>query len=218
MTDVMKRGVYVRKFTTAVLAIATCLALHTPASAYPLDAYGRPTEQILNEATNFANNPLLPTDLRNLIHSAVTFYQTDTSALPENAPNISQFIWPTVSTNCIGEGLNSVGSGIAVPGPTTIPAPGAATGETTFLFTALGTNAVDRSNINVHWVNIRTLQHGFTPLGNNGINPEGPSTVSGTAATGAGTVIAVMSGGLRPIDQANHCSFLPTIAIFEVQP
>ena len=209
---------FARRLTTAVAAIAACFALHSPAAAFPLDAYGRPTEHILNEATTFANNPLLPTDLRNLIHSAVAFYRTDTSTLPENAPTISQFIWPTVSTICIGDGLNSIGSGIAVPGPATIPSPGAREGETAFLFTALGTSAVEHSDVHVRWINTTTLKHGFLPLGDNGINPEGPSTVSGTAPTGAGTVIAVMSGGLKPIDQTNHCSFLPTIAIFEVQP
>ena len=138
--------------------------------------------------------------------------------MPEgNNPNFRQFYWPTVSAHCIGGTSDAMGSAIAVPGPTEMPAPGAKPGETVFLFTALGTPpaAREQGGMNVQWFNLDNLRSGITPLNNNGINQDGPTTLSGTAQTGKGTVIALLSGGVNT--QESHCKFAPTAAFLEVK-
>lgn len=69
--------------------------------------------------------------------------------------------------------------------------------------------------MNVHWFNLSTLQGGSTRLAGHGINPEGPSTVSGTADAGKGRVIALIEGTIAT--EASPCTFLPTAALFEVK-
>ena len=103
----------------------------------------------------------------------------------------------------MGKGLHSTASAIAVPGPTKTPAPGAGAGQTTFVFTALGTPAAakDQGLMKVYWVNLNTFRTGVTPLDNNGINPTGPSTLSATANTGKGRVLAVVDGAVRTTDK-----------------
>mgnify|MGYP002716529022 CR=1 FL=1 len=143
-------------------------------------------------------------------------------AMPEgNNPNFRQFYWPTVSAHCIGGTSDAMGSAIAVPGPTEMPAPGAKPGETVFLFTALGTPpaAREQGGMNVQWFNLDTLRSGVTPLNNNGINNDGPTTLSGTAQTGKGTVIALLEGGVTTHEKESgnsNCSFLPTAALLHV--
>ena len=135
----------------------------------------------------------------------------------EGGPHFEQFYWPTVSGKCIGGQGDSVGSAIAVPGPTEIPAPGAKDGETAFLFTALGTSpaAEHQGGMNVQWVNLDTMRTGITPLSNHVINPDGPATLSGTASTGKGTIVAMVSGTVNTQEQP--CNFVPTAAIYEVK-
>ena len=110
-----------------------------------------------------------------------------------------------------------MGSAIAVPGPAEIPAPGAAEGQTAFVFTALGTApaAPEQGGMTVNWANINTLRTGATSLGNHGINPDGPATLSGTADTGHGTVVAVVSGTVHTED--GPCTFIPTAAIIDAR-
>lgn len=67
----------------------------------------------------------------------------------------------------------------------------------------------------VHWFNLSTLQGGAAPLGNHGINPDGPATISGVANTGRGRVIAMVSGTVGTGD--GPCTFLPTTMYFEVK-
>lgn len=191
-------------------------------SSNPLDELGRPTPETAASVRAFANQPWVPRDMRDAILSALAFYagQGDGEGgvdLVENGPGFTQFYWPTVSGKCIGGSADSVGSGIAVPGPSEIPAPGAAEGETVFLFTALGTApaAERQGQMQVQWFNLNTFQSGITPLHNNGINPEGPTTVSGKARTGKGTVVALLSGSVNT--QQASCRFLPTAAIIEVK-
>lgn len=187
----------------------------------PLDELGRPTPATQARIRAFAEQPWLPADARNAILSALAFAagtgESGGPALVEGGPNFTQFYWPTVSAKCIGGRDDSVGSGIAVPGPTKIPSPGAGAGETVFLFTALGTDsaAERQGGMQVQWFNIDTFTSGVTPLTNNGINTDGPTTVSGTAKTGSGTVIALLSGTVNT--QTQSCNFLPTAAIIEVK-
>lgn len=194
-------------------------AMGTPS---PLDEYGRPTPQTAQRVRDFANQPWLPADARNAVLSALAFYTGEGGGKPganlvEGGPGITQFYWPTVSGRCIGGQQDSVGSAIAVPGPTQIPAPGAGPDEAVFLFTALGTDsaAKEQGKMQVQWFNIDNFTSGSTPLFNNGINQDGPTTVSGRAHTGKGTVLALLSGTVNT--QSSSCSFLPTAAIIEVK-
>lgn len=187
-----------------------------PGSSAFVDEIGRPTPMVQQNVRGFAEQPWVPQDLRNVLLSALEFTSTSTPGegvpLPDNAPVITQFYWPTVSGDCIGGELDAVGSALAVPGPAQIPAPGASEGQTAFLFTALGTSAAaaEQGSMIVHWVNLNTFATGRTSLENHGINPQGPATVSGVADTGKGTILAVVAGDVRTQDAT--CSFIPTAA------
>lgn len=183
--------------------------------ANPLDELGRPRPEILEQVREFARQPWIPPEVRDVLLSAVAYFAGEGSggvAMPADAPPFKQFYWPTVSGNCIGGQLDSVGSALAVRGPAHIPAPGAAPGQTTFLFTAMGTApaAPEQGGMQVRWANLATLAHGVTPLDNHGINPEGPATVSGVADTGEGPVVAVLDGTVHTGD--GPCTFQPTAA------
>ena len=90
-------------------------------------------------------------------------------------------------------------------------------GQAAFVFTALGTPpaATDQGLLYAYWINLDTLRTGVTPLVNNGINPLGPATLSGTADTGSGRVLAVVGGSVRT--STNVCAFAPTAASFHVR-
>ncbi|WP_286953336.1 MULTISPECIES: hypothetical protein [Corynebacterium] len=189
----------------------------------PLDELGRPNPETQERIRAFAAQPWIPLDARNAILSALAFSLGEGGAgqgpalVDGPGPEFRQFYWPTVSAKCIGGQSDAMGSAIAVPGPTQIPAPGAGEGESVFLFTALGTSpaAADQGGMHVRWFNIDTLQAGITPLFNNGINADGPTTVSGRAATGKGTVVGLLEGSVNTQDAS--CAFAPTAAFFEVK-
>ncbi|WP_293772104.1 hypothetical protein [uncultured Corynebacterium sp.] len=201
--------------------LTTLKAYGAGGSASPLDGLGRPNEATQTRVRAFAEQPWVPQDVRNAILSALAFSagegENGGPELVQGGPGFTQFYWPTVSAECIGGTEDAMGSAIAVPGPTQIPAPGAGAGEAVFLFTALGTApaAADQGQMQVQWFNIDTFQFGTTPLVNNGINADGPTTVSGRAATGTGTVIAVLSGTVNT--QESACRFAPTATILEVK-
>lgn len=193
----------------------------TSSDAWPVDNLGRPKQQHLDQAKSFAETTPLPDQLRAAILAGVAFYEGSDEKpvdVPTYGPRFHQFYWPSVATKCINGAQDSVASGIAVPGPTEIPAPGAKEGETTFVFTALGTGKVAGSQLKVHWFNLNNGWHGSTDLGFHGINPDGPATVSGTAGTGKGQIVAVIDGSVDTIEKETnaHCSFIPTAAFFEV--
>ncbi|WP_165241895.1 hypothetical protein [Corynebacterium lizhenjunii] len=205
--------------TTAAQPAFGIAAPHS--SANPLDHLGRPTPATQQRVRDFAHQKWIPQDVRNAILSALAFSTGEGTsggpALIEGGPRFKQFYWPTVSGNCIGGSNDAVGSAIAVPGPTKVPAPGAQAGETVFLFTALGTPAAnpEQGRMKVQWFNLNTLASGETRLHNHGINTDGPATISGTARTGKGTVIAVLSGAVAAGEHT--CTFAPTAAIIEVK-
>ncbi|WJY89459.1 hypothetical protein CCONF_04565 [Corynebacterium confusum] len=191
-------------------------------SSLPVDHLGRPTPQAAQKVRDFAYQPWMPEDARNAILAALAYTTGQGGGetgvdIPVGGPNFRQFYWPTVSGRCIGGTQDSMGSAIAVPGPTEIPAPGAGAGETAFLFTAMGTKPAtpNQGQMNVHWFNLNNFRSGVTPLGNHGINPEGPATISGRAATGPGTVVALLSGAVNT--EEGSCRFAPTAAIVEVK-
>lgn len=185
-----------------------------------LDELGRPTQHTQDQVRLLADQPWVPDEASDLMLTALHFFagtgEPGGPPLPEEAPTFTQFYWPTVSGNCIGDGLDSVGSALAVPGPADIPAPGAAPGQTAFLFTALGTApAAGEQHMTVRWFNIDTLTYGETPLTDHGINPDGPATVSGVGDTGNGRILALVEGTVTTED--NACSFLPTAAFIEAR-
>lgn len=228
MTQVHKKTFLTRTTRTlAALCVAGVLATggvakqSALAQSSFLDPLGRPTPQTVARVNAFADQPYVPAQVGNALRTAVQFYagtgELGGPPLPENPPPFTQFYWPTVSGNCMGPGLHSTASAIAVPGPAPSPEPGAAAGQTTFVFTALGTPAAapQQGLMHVYWINLSTSKTGVTPLGNNGINPTGPSTLSATAATGSGRVLAVVDGSVRTAD--NVCAFAPTAASFDVR-
>ena len=75
--------------------------------------------------------------------------------------------------------------------------------------------AQEQGQLQVYWVNLTSLRTGVTPLGNYGINPAGPATLSATADTGSGQVLAVVHGSVRTVD--NVCPFAPTAASINVR-
>ncbi|GAB3087142.1 hypothetical protein [Corynebacterium aquatimens] len=206
-------------------ALITSVATET-ASAQPLpgtsaqgssayvDHLGRPTPHTQKLVRDFANQPFIPPQVRDALLSGLNFLSTNDGDggvdVPANPPQFRQAYWPTVSRNCMGPGLNSTGTLIAVPGPARIPSPAPGPGQATFVFTALGTPpaARDQGGMNVYWINLNTLRTGVTPLGNKGINPTGPTTLSGAATTGPGTILAVVDGSVRTT--TNTCGFAPT--------
>lgn len=212
-------------FAIAPAQAAPVLSAEIPGS--PVDHLGRPAPHILRQIRDIANAPWLPVETRNSLLSVVAFYEGTGKSdieLPANAPRIDQFIWPTVSSKCIGGELDATGTAMAVAGPAEIPAPGAKTGETVFAFTALGTGPVAReqhTSMQVQWLNLNSLKFGVTPLTDHGINPVGPATVSGTAPTGTGTVVAWLTGGVSVEGtngtSASTCNFAPTAATFQVR-
>lgn len=185
----------------------------------PLDQFGRPNAETLSKAKDFANT--LPEPIRDQLLAAVAFIEGTGQGdikVPDSGPQFNQFLWPSIAGRCISGQLTATGSAIAVPGPAEIPTPGAKEGETAFVFTALGTGKLgpnEHQAMNVHWFNLSTLQGGSTRLAGHGINPDGPSTVSGTADTGKGRVIALIEGTIAT--EASPCTFLPTAALFEVK-
>lgn len=224
------------RFAAAALALAASLAPVTAAhaapsagpitvgsttSSNPLDALGRPSDETIARVEAFASQPFVPEPAANALRTALAFFagqgELGGPPLPENGPAFTQFAWPTVSSNCIGPRMHSTASAIAVPGPTPTPQPGARAGEAVFVFTALGTPpaAKQQGGLNAYWINLDTMRTGVTPLGNHGINPTGPTTLSGTAATGSGRVLAVIDGAARTAEKT--CTFAPTAASFHVR-
>ena len=225
VAQVNKNRSLVRSVAAALCAAGLVVAggvAKQPASAQPfLDPLGRPTPETVARVNAFADQPYVPVEVGNTLRTAVQFFagtgELGGPALPADAPQFTQFYWPTVSGNCIGQGLHSTASAIAVPGPAASPAPGAGPGQTTFVFTALGTPAAapEQGQMQVYWVNLTSLRTGVTPLGNYGINPAGPATLSATADTGSGQVLAVAHGSVRTVD--NVCPFAPTAASIDVR-
>ncbi|MDO4908268.1 MAG: hypothetical protein Q3962_00235 [Corynebacterium sp.] len=196
-----------------------------PAQAAVLDNLGRPNEQILGTLENFANQQSTPENIRSQILSAVDFFRGTGEGgveLPSTGTAFVQFAWPSVSTHCVDHEYTATGMAMAVPGPADLPLPGVEPGQVTFVFTALGTGTYSEeqfSEMNVHWFNIQNRKSGNTRLSFNGINPEGPATVSGTADTGSGTVLAWLDGGFSnnaSDGTVTTCNFVPTGAVINV--
>lgn len=198
----------------------------TLSSGLPVDQWGRPNAQARQQIMNMVNQPWVPQEIRDIVSQAMGFVSGEGGEpgvdIPENAPRIAQFAWPTRAENCIGGNSASIGSAFAVPGPADLPLPGAEAGQASFVFTALGTAPLaeqQHAGMQVQWANLSNFTHGTTVLGDTGINPDGPSTISGVANTGHGVIVAILSGGLTTSTDngSANCIFAPTAVVFDVR-
>ena len=95
----------------AGLLVTGGVAKHTASAQSPfLDPLGRPTPETVARVNAFADQPHVPQKVGNALRTAVQFYagtgEIGGPPLPADAPRFTQFYWPTVSGNCIGEGLH----------------------------------------------------------------------------------------------------------------
>lgn len=182
---------------------------------------------LLAQAKELLANSDLPESVKSTLERVITFLDGSGGGgpdLPEpDSVVISQFLYPTLGEDCIGDGQDSVGTALAVAGPAQLPPPGPAAGEVGFVFTALGTApaAVEQERpLTLTWLNVTNGRTGTVELTNEAnINPDGPTTLSAIAETGSGQVVAVISGGIttRSDDaEARSCTFLPTVGLVAV--
>ncbi len=217
---------FARRSLVALGAAAlAATALPASANAQVLDELGRPNEQVLGSVEGAIQNPAVPEDARATAQRLIDFFRGTGEpgvGIPENGPAISQFLYPTIMNNCIDGTSGAVGTITAVPGPANLPLPGVPEHQTGFVFTALGTGgAADEQAepLVVDWVNPNNGRTGSTVLGYNGVNPDGPATMTGVADTGAGQVLAVLRGGLTTKIEggvANCRVAYPTVGIIPV--
>jgi hypothetical protein len=134
-------------------------------------------------------------------------------AFGPDAPPTQDFMYPSISNNCLKDGGNVLATAISVAGPAKIPAPGPAASQTAYVFTAIGTPAPaaeQRLPLNVTWVNLSTGKSGsatLTPRPD--INPDGPTTLTAIADTGSGSIISTIFGQVTTTEM--QCQFMPTI-------
>lgn len=207
------------------------LAALTPAIvgaiAGPADIADGPQAGILAQARALLATVNLPPQIKATLERIITFLDGSGGGgpdIPENGPAIAQFLYPSIGKGCISDSADSIGTALAVPGPAQLPPPGPASGQTGFVFTALGTKSPTEAQnppLTVQWLNLDTRQSGVQPLTDEAkINPGGPATLSAIADTGVGRVVAVVSGSLTTqADEASAprtCSFLPTLGFFTV--
>lgn len=210
-----------------VEALASLAPAIVGAAAGPSDVADGTTNDLLAQAKELLANSDLPESVKSTLQRVITFLDGSGGGGPDipdpGTVVISQFLYPTLGQDCIGDGQDSVGSALAVAGPSQLPPPGPAAGQTGFVFTALGTApaaGVQTEPLTLSWVNVTNGRTGTQPLTNSSnINPDGPATLSAIADTGSGQVLAVISGGLttqKPDADPRSCTFLPTLGLVSV--
>jgi hypothetical protein len=130
-----------------------------------------------------------------------------------DAPPTQDFMYPSISTNCLADGSTSIATALSVAGPAKIPTPGPGPGQTAYVFTAVGTPGpadVQRLPLNVTWVNLTTGKSGSATLKpRSDINPDGPTTLTVIADTGSGSIMSTIFGQVTTKEK--QCQFMPTI-------
>jgi hypothetical protein len=130
-----------------------------------------------------------------------------------DAPPTQDFMYPSISNNCGGDGGTVMAPVLSVAGPAKIPAPGPAAGQTAYVFTAIGTSGpadVQKLPLNVTWVNLTSGKSGSATLKPQAdINPQGPTTLTATVDTGSGSIMSTVFGQVSTKDK--QCQFMPTI-------
>ena len=130
-----------------------------------------------------------------------------------DAPPTQDFMYPSIGTNCLGDGTNSIATALSVAGPAKIPTPGPGPGQTAYVFTAIGTPGpaeTQKLPLNVTWVNLTTGKSGSATLKpRSDINANGPTTLTVIADTGSGSIMSTIFGQVSTKDR--QCQFMPTI-------
>lgn len=130
-----------------------------------------------------------------------------------DTPPTQDFMYPSIGTNCLADGSSAIATALSVAGPATIPLPGPGPGQTAYVFTAVGTPGpaeVQKLPLNVTWVNLTTGKSGTVALKpRSDINPDGPTTLSGIADTGSGSIMSTIFGQVTTKEK--QCQFIPTI-------
>ncbi len=130
-----------------------------------------------------------------------------------DAPTTQDFMYPSISNNCLKDGGNVLATAISVAGPASIPKPGPVAGQTAYVFTAMGTPgpaAEQKLPLNVTWVNLTTGKSGTVTLKPQAdINPAGPTTLTAIADTGSGSIMSTIFGQVTTTEM--QCQFMPTI-------
>jgi len=136
-----------------------------------------------------------------------------TAEFGPDAPVTQDFLYPAISNGCLSDGGNVLAAAISVAGPSEIPAPGPAPGQTAYVFTAIGTPAPATEQelpLNVTWVNLTTGESGSATLvPHPDINPAGPTTLTAIADTGSGSIVSTIFGQVTTTEK--QCQFMPTI-------
>ncbi len=136
-----------------------------------------------------------------------------TAEFGPEAPVTQDFLYPAISNGCLSDGGNVLAAAISVAGPSEIPAPGPAPGQTAYVFTAIGTPAPAAEQelpLNVTWVNLTTGESGSATLAPHpDINPAGPTTLTAIADTGSGSIVSTIFGQVTTTEK--QCQFMPTI-------
>lgn len=136
-----------------------------------------------------------------------------TPAFGPDAPPAQDFMYPSIGSNCLPDGGNSIATALSVAGPAKIPTPGPGPGQTAYVFTAVGTPGpaeTQKLPLNVTWVNLTTGKSGSATLKPHpDINPEGPTTLTVIADTGSGSIMSTIFGQVSTLD--HQCNFIPTI-------
>jgi hypothetical protein len=130
-----------------------------------------------------------------------------------DSPTTQDFIYPSIGSNCLGDGSNALATALSVAGPAAIPLPGPGPGQTAYVFTAIGTPGpaeVQKLPLNVTWVNLSTGKSGSATLKpRSDINPDGPTTLTAIADTGSGSIMSTIMGQVTTKER--QCQFMPTI-------
>jgi hypothetical protein len=130
-----------------------------------------------------------------------------------STPPTQDFMYPSISNGCLKDGGNVIATAISVAGPAKIPAPGPASGQLAYVFTAVGTPAPaaqQKLPLNVTWVNLTTGMSGSATLQPNPeINPQGPTTLTAIVDTGPGSIMSTIFGQVTTSEK--QCTFMPTI-------
>lgn len=212
------------RYTVAALGIALGSSVVVPGLAA-----ADPAASALAQARILLASVPLPPQAQATIGRVITFLDGSGGGGPKipsaDGPAIAQFLYPTIGKGCVSPTADSVGSAFAVPGPAGLPVPGPKAGQAAFVFTALGTAPlakVQPAPLTVTWINVDNGRRATQDLtGAAKINSDGPATLSATADTGPGRVLAVVSGSLttqpdNPGSSPITCGFAPTVGILTV--
>jgi hypothetical protein len=130
-----------------------------------------------------------------------------------DAPPTQDFMYPSIGTNCLADGTSAIATALSVAGPAKIPTPGPGSGQTAYVFTAVGTPGpaeVQKLPLNVTWVNLTTGKSGTVALKpRTDINGDGPTTLTAIADTGSGSIMSTIFGQVTTKER--QCQFMPTI-------